>query len=289
MSKNAFAIDEITIGSQSLRVGIRKAGCDQPPLDQPPLGQPPLNQPPLLILNGLGANMELLTPFVKAWPEMTMLTFDVPGTGGSPTPMMPYRLPHLADMAVRLLDHYGYERADVLGISWGGVLAQQLAVQHPDYCRRLVLCCTSAGAFMVPGRPRTLLRMVSARRYRDPAYLAEQACVLYGGRFCDPNNKTAQGHAQRIKPPSGRGYYLQMLAALGWTSIHWLHRLRMPVMIMAGQKDPIVPLINARILNWAIPESTLKTYDCGHLFMLTCLDETTADLKLFLSPTHASR
>ncbi len=266
-ARGVFSIEKVKLGEQLLRVGIRRV---------------PNDHPPLLILNGIGANIELLTPFAEAWPEVSLLTFDAPGTGESPTPLWPYRLSGLSDLAVRLLDHYGYRRADVMGISWGGALAQQLARRHPGYCRRLVLCCTSAGAFMVPGRLEALLHMVHPRRYTDRDYMAQHACELYGGKFCDPDNKAARGHARRIKPPSGLGYYWQMLGALGWTSIYWLHRLEMEVMVMAGRDDPIVPLVNARILHRAIPNSVLKVYDCGHLFMLTCLDETVADLKWFL-------
>src|SRR5258708_39323769 len=95
---------------------------------------------PLLLINGIGANLELLQPFVDALdPAIEVIRFDVPGVGGSPTPPLPLRFPALAWLAGRMLDALGYKRVDVLGISWGGGLAQQFAMQHPWRCRRLIL------------------------------------------------------------------------------------------------------------------------------------------------------
>ena len=62
---------------------------------------------------------------------------------------------------------------------------------------------------------------------------------------------------------------LQLGAALGWTSIHWLRRLRQPTLIMAGRDDPLVPLANAKLMQMLIPHSELRVFDCGHLFLMT--------------------
>jgi pimeloyl-ACP methyl ester carboxylesterase len=79
-----------------------------------------VTRPPLLLLNGLGANIELAKPFIDALDAPTVVTYDVPGVGGSPTPPSPYRPSTIARLTAALLDHLGYERADVLGVSWGG-------------------------------------------------------------------------------------------------------------------------------------------------------------------------
>src|SRR5258706_13908175 len=81
---------------------------------------------PLLLMNGIGANLDLLQPFVDALdPAIEVIRFDVPGVGGSPTPAVPYRFSTLAFLIGRMLTVLGYQRVDVLGISWGGALAQQ--------------------------------------------------------------------------------------------------------------------------------------------------------------------
>jgi len=136
----------ITVSGQRLRIAIRSGDG---------------TRPPLLVMNGLGANLELLRPFVEALdPAIEVLCFDVPGVGGSPPPALPYRFVTLAWLVVRMLDQLGYAQVDVLGISWGGGLAQQFAVQHGTRCRRLVLGSTAMGALMVPGRPAGLAAVI---------------------------------------------------------------------------------------------------------------------------------
>ena len=138
--------------------------------------------PPLLLCNGIGASLELFQPFVDALdPRRPVIRFDMPGIGGSPAPVVPYHLATLPSLLAGLLDQLGYEQADVLGISWGGGLAQQFALSRPDRVRRLVLVATAPGALMVPGHPRVLLRMLTPRRHRDPGYAARIAGELYGG------------------------------------------------------------------------------------------------------------
>src|SRR6516162_126375 len=140
-------IRSLTIDGQRLRIGIR-------------VGVPRL--PPLIVFNGIGASLELIEPFVSALPEREVVAFDVPGSGGSPASLLPYRFPGLARLAHRLLGELGYNGAvDALGVSWGGALAQTFAFQFPTRCRKLVLASTSPGALMVPGRPSVLAKLVS--------------------------------------------------------------------------------------------------------------------------------
>ena len=127
---------------------------------------------------------------------------------------MPYRLHGLARLVGGLLDELGYHRFDVLGISWGGGLAQQFALQNPRRCRRLVLVATGTGSMMVPARPGVLLRMVTPRRYRDPEYLLEIAGEIYGGRLRtrpDLAEPLIAAHGRT----SGRGYLLQLAGQRG--------------------------------------------------------------------------
>ena len=158
--------------------------------------------------------MELLQPFVDALnPRRGVIRFDMPGIGGSPAPAVPYHLVTLPSMLAGLLDQLGHEQADVLGISWGGGLAQQFALSRPDRVRRLVLVATGPGALMVPGNPRVLLRMLTPRRHRDPGYAARIAGELYGGS-ARTNPAVARDllhGATRLGP--ARGYYYQLILA----------------------------------------------------------------------------
>ncbi len=158
----------VTVGGRRLRVDVRP-GTDP-------------DRPPLLLCNGIGASLELLEPFVDALdPAIEVIRFDAPGVGGSPAPPLPYPFPLLARLVGRLLDALGYRRFDVLGVSWGGGLAQQLALQNPRRCRRLVLVATATGWTMLPAHPRVLLRMATPRRHRDAGYARAVAGDIYGG------------------------------------------------------------------------------------------------------------
>jgi poly(3-hydroxyalkanoate) depolymerase len=245
----------VTVGDQRLRVAVRPGDG---------------TRTPLVLANGIGASLEVLQPLVDHLdPAIEVVRFDVPGVGGSPLPPLPYRLPGLARLLTRLLDQLGHQRVDLLGISWGGGLAQQFALSHRDRCRRLVLAATGTGALMVPGRPRVLARMVTPRRYLDPDFAERVAADLYGGTIrADPTQARALLHGNTRVGPR-RGYLYQLVAAAGWTSLPVLPWIRQPTLLLAGDDDPVVPLANARIMRRLLPDAELHVYPGGHLGLLT--------------------
>lgn len=254
------------VEGQLLRVGIRAGDAARPPL---------------LLFNGIGANIELAEPFLDALDGPTAITFDVPGVGGSPAPALPYRPRNLARLSARLLDQLGVDQIDALGVSWGGILAQQFAFQHPGRCRRLVLAATSPGHLMIPGRPSVLLKMATPRRYRDPEYMRAVAGDIYGGAFRTSPEQSRQ-HLRHVRWSSDYGYYLQLIAVAGWSSLPWLGFLRQPSLIMMGTDDPIVPLANGHILKKLIPDARLVMIDDGHLFLVTSAMASAQEVSQFL-------
>jgi poly(3-hydroxyalkanoate) depolymerase len=264
----------VTVRGRALRVAVRE-------------GDPRL--PPLLICNGLGASLELLQPFVNALDrQRTVIRFDLPGIGGSAPPVVPYHMLTLPRVLSGLLDRLGYSRADVLGISWGGGLAQQFAVQCPARVRRLVLVATGTGSLMVPASPRVLARMLTPRRHRDRGYAASIAGEIYGGSVrASPARAADLLHATTRLGP-GRGYYYQLLAAAGWTSLPLLPLLRQPTLILAGDDDPIIPLINARIMHLLIKASELTIYRGGHLDLVSEPDRMAPIVEAFLNAETSS-
>ena len=237
---------------------------------------------PVLLFNGIGANLELCFPFMEALPDKEFVIFDVPGVGRSQMSWRPRRFSGLARLANKLLDRLGYREVDVIGVSWGGALAQQFARQYPKRCRRLVLAATSPGAIMVPGRPSALSKMITPQRYLSPSYMQKAAADIYGGE-ARRNPKLMSAHAARIIPPQFMGYIYQLAAGVGWTSIHWLHRIRQPTLVMAGAEDPLVPPVNARIISFLIPNNRLYIVPGGgHLFMLHSIDKVAPVLRGFL-------
>jgi poly(3-hydroxyalkanoate) depolymerase len=227
-------------------------------------------RPPLLLVNGVGASLELLQPFVDALdPAVEVIRFDVPGVGGSPLPGLPYRFTGLCRLLAHLLSDLGHDEADVLGISWGGGVAQHFAVLQRHRCRRLVLVATATGSLMVPARPSVLAKMVTPRRYLDRRYLWENAGDLYGGSArSQPDRVSALMHAENRVGPA-LGYVYQLAAGAGWTSLPFLPLIRQPTLILSGDDDPLIPLANARLMHSLIPRSQLHVYHGGHLGLVT--------------------
>ena len=238
---------------------------------------------PLLFFNGIGANIELMAPLPEHLNDREVITFDMPGVGESPDPVMPYRPWMIARIANQIVTDFGHDKVDVMGVSWGGGMAQQFALQYGSRTGQLVLAATSAGMLMVPGKLAALSKMADPRRYIDPEFMLKNFRTLYGG---DTNG--AGGHAGRIKPPSMMGYFNQLLAMAGWTSAPFLPFLSVPTLIMMGDDDQIVPLANGHILQMLIRGSKLEVIKGGgHLFMVNQADETMAVIRDFLQPVGA--
>jgi poly(3-hydroxyalkanoate) depolymerase len=257
--READRVTTVTVDGRRLRVAVR----------------PGSGGVPLLVCNGIGTPLEALAPFTSELdPAITVVRFDVPGVGGSPAPLLPYTVPRVAALTGRMMDALGFGRFDVLGISWGGGLAQQLALQNPRRCRRVVLAATSTGSMMIPAHPRVLLHLASPRRHRDPAHAARIAGTIYGGalrrapELAAPLAGIVFGGADAA-PASPRGYLYQLAASAGWTSLPWLRLIGQPTLILAGDDDPIIPLANARLMAALLPDARLHVYPDGHLGLLT--------------------
>ncbi len=241
----------LEIAGRSLRVAVRSGDT---------------SLTPLLLLNGIGASLETFNPLIEAMDSRReIIRLDPPGVGGSPATTTPYRFPKLARVVAALLNHLGHDQVDVLGISWGGALAQQFAFTESARCRRLILVATATGALMVPGSPRTLAHLATPRRYRDPGYLLELAPQLYGGSLRTDLAEMLPMLSSFRRGGQPGGYALQMMAGAGWTSVGFLPFLRQRTLVLTGDDDPIIPVANGRILAALIRRATLEIYPGGHV------------------------
>ncbi|MGB8405658.1 MAG: poly(3-hydroxyalkanoate) depolymerase [Mycobacterium sp.] len=271
MTNNEVALERyVSVGGQRLRVRVDR-GNDAGAV-------------PLVLCNGIGASLEVLDPFVEhLLPQTTVIRFDVPGTGGSPVSFAPYGFPYLAWVLGRMLNKLGYSVVDILGLSWGGALAQQFAFQNPRRCRRLVLVATGTGAVMVPGHPRVLAKMLTPKRFSDNSYAASVAGELYGGKVREHGEDVAKLFLQQLHAGSKVGYLHQLLAGAVWTSLHALPAIRQETLIVAGTDDPIIPVINARIMNCLMPHSQMYLHDGGHVDLITNAAELAPVISQFLN------
>jgi pimeloyl-ACP methyl ester carboxylesterase len=191
----------------------------------------------------------------------------------------------LARVVRGLLDRLDVPAADVLGYSFGGAVAQQLAHDAPDRVRRLILASTTPGVVGVPGSLRALPHMVTPLRYYSPAYLRRITPLIAGGRTMrDAERLDEHASARATAPPSFWGYQSQLMAMTGWTSAMWLHQLHQPTLVLTGDEDPLVPLANARLLARAIPHARLHVIPGGgHLVLLDQPRDAAAAVSRFLA------
>jgi poly(3-hydroxyalkanoate) depolymerase len=259
----------ITVDGQQLRVTVRR-------------GQGLL--PPLLLINGIGASLELLQAFVDALePAQDVIRFDPPGVGGSPLPPRPYRFSGLCRLIARMLTALDYDQVDVLGISWGGGVAQHFAAFQRARCRRLVLVSTATGALMVPPRPSVLMHLARRQRYVDNGHLARIAPDLYGGSARHEPDRVGETLHDRNNLGPARGYSYQLAASAGWTSVPFLPLLRQRTLIMSGDDDPIIPLANAQLMHRLIRRSQLHVFRGGHLGLVAEAPELAPVVHKFLA------
>lgn len=225
--------------------------------------------PAVLLVNGLGAHTKMWTHLEDRLVGHRVISFDAPGTGGSQTPPAPMSIPVLAWFATRVLDKVGVDRADVLGYSMGGVVAQQMAIQSPARVRRLVLVATSVGLGTIPGNLRVMMSIATPLRYKSPWVYQRTIAGMVGGRArTDPEWVGQHGEIRLSQAPTVRGYFSQLIG-MTWSTLPWLARVEHPTLVVIGDDDPLIPLANALLLTNRLPEARgIVAEGEGHLMLM---------------------
>lgn len=260
----------LEVGGHRLRVSVRGQGR------------------PVLLMNGLGASIPMWEALHEDLSGLQVICFDAPGTGSSSTPVRPYRMADLADTAAELLTLLGHDRVDVVGYSFGGVLAQQFARDHPERVRRLALCATTPGWGALAGDLASFLAVVTPVRYYSRRIYALTAPALAGGEAeADPAFLERTAAARVQDPPSIGGYVLQLMAAWTWSSLPWLHEVRAPALVVTGTEDRLIPAGNSDLIASRLPQArVLRIPRWGHYLMLDGRSGAGAAIAEFL---HAER
>ena len=207
---------------------------------------------PLLLHAGMFSRMDDWTPLLDHLDGFQPVTYDAPGVGDSPPPRGPMSMRELAAVGAGVLDQLGIASAHVLGASFGGAVAQQMARDCPRRVDRLVLVSTSFGGLAMPGHPLAMLGLA--------------------------------GQAGRGSPASPRAVMLRMSALAGWTSMHWLHRITHPTLLLCGDNDQVTPLFNHRVMEQLIPDALLHVVPgTGHLMLLQNAAEAGRVITRFLA------
>jgi pimeloyl-ACP methyl ester carboxylesterase len=243
--------------------------------------------PPLLMINGIGGHVAMWQPLAAELSQTHQLVmFDAPGCGKSPPLRTPLRMPGLARLVVAILDELGIDQVDLLGYSWGGAVAQQLAHDFPDRVRRLVLASTVPGLGGWPPKLRVAALMATPMRFQSRRMTGMLAAQIYGGDYRQRLAPTGRARLEHWNdyPPSALAYSQQIYAISGWTSLPWLGRVRASTLILCGDDDPLAPRTNAWILARFIPRSQLRMIpNAGHLWLLDHARESAALVEGFLA------
>jgi poly(3-hydroxyoctanoate) depolymerase len=244
--------------------------------------------PPVVLFNGIGAHVEMWRPLERALKGLRVISFDAPGTGRSQNRPLPFTMGALAKSVVALLDQLELERADIVGYSFGGALAQQFALQAPERVRRLVLASTLPGWGGVPGQLKALLPMISPLRYYVRPFYERTAGMIAGGRARHDSEYVTRLWLDRSgHPPTLRGYTFQLWAMSLWSSLPWLDRIQAPTLVVVGDDDPLVPISNALMIAAHIPQARVFVAAGEGHFLL--LDEHTAASSVILEFLGAER
>jgi pimeloyl-ACP methyl ester carboxylesterase len=230
---------------------------------------------PLMLINGLGCNTDMWIPLLSHFPGHRIVAFDAPGTGQSSVSMTPVSVPLLSDLVAAVLDECGHEQADVIGYSYGGAIAQQLAYDHPSRGRRLVLAATTCGVGSVPGHAGAIAVLATPLRYYSSSYWDRTAASAYGGVTArDSATRRRMMNTRRAHPPSWHGYAMQLLGGAPWSSWSFLSQIKHETLVICGDDDPLVPVENAKMLAKRIPHARLEIVeDGGHLMLWDEVDK----------------
>ena len=240
--------------------------------------------PPILLIMGLGGSIETWEPLRRQLTGYELILVDHPGMGLSSVPQFPIPMSAIANLYVDVLDQLGHDRVDVIGYSFGGAVAQQLAHQHPQRVGRLVLMATACGLGSVPGTPAALAAAGTPMRLYSDTFRQMVAPYLYAGRV----GRHPALLQNELRPTAGRraslrGVAAQIAAYSVWSSLCWLHTVRHHTLVMGGEEDPLAPVHNSRLIAARMPNARLHVFRRGgHLFPFDSADETAAVLRAFL-------
>jgi pimeloyl-ACP methyl ester carboxylesterase len=230
--------------------------------------------PRTLFLNGSGATLASSGLLVDVFARrLQVACHDQRGLGRTESPPTPWSMADYAADALAVLDHLGWDTAGVVGISFGGMVAQELAVTAPERVERLALVCTSPGGDGGSSYPLHDLVGLPAdersRRYRtilDTRFTDEWLADHPGDAGLV--SMMEQGHLQDKTPDVVHGEWQQLMARRGHDVWDRLPVITSPTLVSAGRFDGIAPLANSEAIAARIPRSELRVYDGGHAFFV---------------------
>jgi len=223
---------------------------------------------PVVLIMGLGWDMSGWDPTLPYLEGYRLLRLDNRGAGLSDAPDNPYTIAQMAGDTIKVMDAAGFGAAHVYGASLGSMIAQEIALSHPDRVRSLILGCPSPGVISIPGSPGILRLMLTRDRYTPEEAIRRAAPYLFH-RALQQSPELIEETLQRrmAMPIHPVGYRRQLQASLRWSSLRRLPRLRVPTLVVHGDHDRLVPSINGRLIARLIPGARFHSIrGAGHVY-----------------------
>jgi 3-oxoadipate enol-lactonase len=245
---------------------------------------------PLLMIMGLGGNAdwwseETLQPLAE---RFKVVTFDNRGTGRSGKPEGPYPVPLMTSDALGLMDHLGWTSANILGISMGGMIAQEIACTYPDRVRRLILISTNCGGKeQVLAAPEVYAALNMPRTGFSNEDIARASLpLLYPQEYMEKNPQRIEETIEStlISPTKPECFMAQLNGLTKWSIHSRLCDMSKPTLIITGDQDVLIPPENSRVLADVIPNSRLVVIpEAGHAVTAMFPEEVTREVLSFLT------
>lgn len=221
---------------------------------------------PVLLIMGLGYPSYLwhrMRPVLNE--RYRTIVLDNRGTGQSDAPSGPYSIAQMASDAAATLDAAGIEKAHVFGLSMGGMIAQEFALQYPARVRSLILGCTAPGGPNAVRAEKQVTEILTSRMPPEEAAIAIQPYIYDSAT---PRERIEEDMAIRRKwYPRPEGYWGQLQAIFTWEAYSRIDRITAPTLVIHGENDQLVPPGNGRLIAEKIPGAKLVMLPhASHLF-----------------------
>ncbi|MEM5516693.1 alpha/beta fold hydrolase [Henriciella sp. AS95] len=229
---------------------------------------------PLVFLNGIGSSLEMAAPLARQFKDRPFIALEMPGVGQTPATQFPLDPASLARLAVRSIEQAGLKRFTLMGLSLGGALAQQIAIQYRGRVDRLILAGTCTGTTMLPAD------WTEAGLWRTLNPFA----AIMDDLIADFSSAHIRGVAMSNTP----AMLAQFAPFAIWSSLYFLPMIEADTLVLAGSRDRIIPPKNAIQLSAFIPRADHRILpDAGHLFPFTEPERTASHIERFLEPDAA--
>ena len=234
---------------------------------------------PLLLISGVSGGTWNWEENIEAWsPHFRVIAFDNIGAGRSSKPNRPYTIEEMADHAAEVLDAAGAKQAGVVGLSMGGMIAQELALRHSNRVRRLVLGCTHCGGSnRIPPHPNVIQRFADNKDLSPEEIINKNLELLVTFQFLKSGSNALNRYKERqLKAPFQPDYALkrQLGAIAGFDACERIDNIKVPTLILTAELDMLVPPENGRLLSNHIPNAVEKSFaNAGHLIYLECAQD----------------